>query len=79
MPAYSNLPIAGKRPETTAIVAAGWHGSPLEQLAAGEAGIEVKTLAAEIQSDVQHALGLLRLVEDARSFPPREALLHGIQ
>src|SRR5439155_23379319 len=47
------------------------RSGPVEQM-------EVETLAAEIQSDVQHAGASLRLFEDARSMTPREALLHHI-
>jgi hypothetical protein len=40
--------------------------------------LPIKTLATQIQSDTQHTQGPLRLTEDARSVPPREALLHDI-
>ena len=40
--------------------------------------LPIETLAAEIQSDVQHRRGLPSLSSDARSVPPREALLHHI-
>jgi hypothetical protein len=60
-------------------VGVGRHRPALEQLPAAEASVEVESLAAQIQSDVQHCVGLLRLVEDARSITPQEALLHAIQ
>src|SRR5439155_21534730 len=40
--------------------------------------VKVETLAAELQPGVQHCGAPLRLVEDARSMTPREALLHRI-
>ena len=40
--------------------------------------LPIKTLAAEIQSNVEHRWGLPSSLEDAWSFPPREALLHQI-
>src|SRR5207249_1031444 len=54
------------------------RGADLDLLAQLIEQAEVETLAAEIQSSVQHAWGLPSSLEDARSMTPREALLHRI-
>ncbi|MGH2984251.1 MAG: hypothetical protein ACRDK5_08365 [Solirubrobacterales bacterium] len=55
-----------------------WRGAEVDRLARLIEQAEVETLAAEIQSRVQHRVGLPSSLEDARSMPPREALLHRI-
>src|SRR5207244_8463288 len=59
-------------------VAVGRHSTDRHALALTIERLPVEPFAAEIQSDVQHAMGLPSSYEDARSFAPREALLHQI-
>src|SRR5215211_7397828 len=55
---WHHLRIAQSPHEPGQPVSVGRYRSTLEQLPTSEAGVEVESLAAQIQSDVQHCVGL---------------------